>query len=726
MKIHVKRLLTVLTVVALSTFMFHCPALSGYESPQRISLIGKIAEVEGQLLRYVPYEQDWAPTVKDTPFGFDDALATGTNGRAEIRNPNNTWIRIDNNTMIHLIKLDNDFTEIDISSGTSRFFNNSSSVISKVTTPFGYVIANPESTFDIYVGSKSVEVVTLQGDLEYVSSEGDSKYEVPVGSPILADNTQVVLSTDTGDPQWEQWNSERNSLILSRLAKNIKGISTDNLPRSLREESYALDENGRWDEVYSESCNCKTSKWRPTKVDTDWQPFTSGRWVEIYGENCWVPDEPFGYVTHHYGNWEYVDGNWYWEPPAPLRAAAVAADETDSATTIVEAAWYPGRVGWFYSDTQIGWFPLARFEPFYARHYWGPQVIVTDTLAVGDDGIDLVSFAYWGPGGVVVEQNNFYYVDNYYKTKITRVNRLHATANDSASKVAAHKYARTQSGFMPKSLTSDRSRFRATSSPMDPSHKPSPSATARIKANKTLAGRSSDTAGSVKSKVTQLPRGKSVNSPVTTSKRPESIAKSKAVLGGGGGQAGSATSNAKPKAVENSKSAAASGSPDKSPAKSVTSNPTRQDNTNSLARTSGRKSKSSLGATRSDMPTLSGSKKSGRSDTPTLAGSHGQSRSDVPTLAGSNKQGRSDTPTLAGSKRQGRSDAPTLAGSKKLEKAGSSAHLGSQKRLGAANGNLGNQNSLRSNNQARASIRTGNSHAKSAPARSSASSHKKK
>ena len=198
----------------------------------------------------------------------------------------------------------------------------------------------------------------------------------------------MAASSDAIDPQWDGWNLERNNLILTRV--EVRGASAELLPRSLQNEASLLEENGVWEEVYSETCKCKEKLWRPTKVSPGWRPFTSGRWVEIYGENCWVPDEPFGYVTHHYGNWEFINSKWYWAPPGkqpkPVEVAAeepppaqqpqpaVVATEEQPPPVVTEPAWYPGRVGWFYSDTQIGWVPLAPQEQFYSVNDWGPRL----------------------------------------------------------------------------------------------------------------------------------------------------------------------------------------------------------------------------------------------------------------------------------------------------------------------------------------------------------------
>ena len=86
-------------------------------------LVGRISYVTGQLLRYVPEEKDWVATVKDAPFGLNDALYSGDDTHAEFIIPNGTWVRIGNNSQIQLITAEDDFTEIDVASGLVRFYN---------------------------------------------------------------------------------------------------------------------------------------------------------------------------------------------------------------------------------------------------------------------------------------------------------------------------------------------------------------------------------------------------------------------------------------------------------------------------------------------------------------------------------------------------------------------------------------------------------------------------
>ena len=110
-------------------------------NPAEPALVGRITFIDGQLLRYVYDEQDWVATVKDAPFGLEDAVYSSDTGKAEFKLPNGVWVRTGSDTQIQLIALRDDLTEIDVASGTARFYNKSQKSVIKATTPFGYVCA---------------------------------------------------------------------------------------------------------------------------------------------------------------------------------------------------------------------------------------------------------------------------------------------------------------------------------------------------------------------------------------------------------------------------------------------------------------------------------------------------------------------------------------------------------------------------------------------------------
>ncbi len=106
-------------------------------------LVGRITYIDGQLLRYIFDEQDWVATVKDAPFGLEDAVYSSDTGKAEFKLPNGVWVRTGGDTQIQLIALREDVTEIDVASGTVRFYNKSEKTVSRSQRPSGMCWPSP-------------------------------------------------------------------------------------------------------------------------------------------------------------------------------------------------------------------------------------------------------------------------------------------------------------------------------------------------------------------------------------------------------------------------------------------------------------------------------------------------------------------------------------------------------------------------------------------------------
>ena len=398
------------------------PPSSAADEPAMV--VGRIYHIEGDLLRYVPAEEDWVAVVRDAPFGTEDTLFSGSRGMAELIVPNGTWIRIGNSTQIQFIALDTDLAEVDVASGVARFYNKSSDTVIKATSPFGYVLADPGTVFDFYVGENSVEVVALRGKVSFVHSATDAKYDVAAGSPsILADQQQVSSDEGTVDPDWSRWNTVRENFWAAKA--RVKGRSVEYLPPSLQGEAYALEENGTWERVPYEGT--ERWFWRP-RVVVGWSPFTVGRWTDWYGDQTWIPAEPFGYVTHHYGNWVYVRNYWYWAPPVvSVRVGLPLLD--------VGFYWYPGRVSWIHTGTYVGWVPLAPRETYYSYRNWGgPHAVVVNNVNITQININVRNYTYVNRA-IVVNQNNFYGVNNYTNVRVTNINRTTIINNYRAAPV---------------------------------------------------------------------------------------------------------------------------------------------------------------------------------------------------------------------------------------------------------------------------------------------------
>ena len=452
-------------------------------------VVGRVYHIEGDLLRYVPEENDWVAVVRDAPFGTEDTLFSGSRGMAELVAPNGTWIRVGNSTQIQFIALAADLSEVDVAAGVARFYNKGSDTVIKATSPFGYVLADPGTVFDFYVGENSVEVAAVRGKVSFVHAATDARYDVSAGSPsILADQSQVSSGEGTVDPDWDRWNTTRESFWATKA--RVRGRSVEYLPPNLRDEAYALEENGRWEDVFYEGEPRRF--WRPTTVAVGWSPFTVGRWTDWYGDQCWIPEEPFGYVTHHYGNWVYSRNNWYWAPP-------VVSVRIGLPFLNIGFFWYPGRVSWIHHGTYVGWVPLAPRETYYSHRRWGgPRDVVVTNINVTQININVGNYAY-ANHAVVVPQNDFYRVNNYRDVRVTNINRTTIINNYRAAPVVNNTVI--------NNYTTNKQRYNYTNATVE--EKPHNTVINRIQHNETIIqGGRKENAAVVQQQVRSTKEGK--------------------------------------------------------------------------------------------------------------------------------------------------------------------------------------------------------------------------
>ena len=440
-------------------------------------LVGRISHVEGKVSTYVPEEEEWVATVKDAPFGINDALYSDKGGRAEIMMPNNTWARIDGDTRIQLIGLRYDVTEIGVESGVARFYNKGSDAVIKAKTNFGYVMAPGDTTFDLYVDDDSVEVVASTGTVYFVHSTSETKFEVIAGSSsILADSQQVTAGETHTDPYWHAWNRKRDTLWAKRM--RIRGKSVKYLPPRLHHDAYVLEERGRWERVYYNGAYHYF--WRPLYVSVGWTPFTVGRWVVWYGDHTWIPYEPFGYVTHHYGSWIFVGGFWYWAPPVRYVRVHIGRPLVN-----IGFAWYPGRVAWIHFGVHVGWVPLAPWEPYYCYRRWGPRTVIVKNVNVTRINLNINRYKYF-KHAVIIKKKNLYSVNNYRKIRIRRINGATILKNYRVAPVVNKRVIKNYGNIRKKYNVTDLHGRR----------KPHRAAINRIKRNQIVAKRR----GNVKAK----------------------------------------------------------------------------------------------------------------------------------------------------------------------------------------------------------------------------------
>ncbi|MHB8828585.1 MAG: DUF6600 domain-containing protein [Syntrophales bacterium] len=427
--------------------------------------VGRIFHIEGELFRYVPEENDWVAVVRDAPFGAEDTLFSGSAGMAELLVPNGLSLRIGNSTQIQFISLENDFAEMDVASGMARFSSNGQTAL-KVTSPFGYVLAEPGTIFDLYVGENSTETVAIKGTVSFVHPPSDSRYNVTSGAAsIIADRGHISSGEGKVDADWNRWNMTRENFWLAK--KKAMGPSHQYLPPELRNEAYTFEENGKWEKLFYEGR--ERWFWQPTAVAWGWSPFTVGRWTDWSGDLTWIPAEPFGYITHHYGNWVNIRNRWYWAPPiASWRIGLPFLD--------IGFFWYPGRVAWIYSGVTVGWVPLAPREIYYSRHPWGgPHTVVVNNINIDRISIDIRSHAYVDRA-IIVDRRHFNAGDDYRKVLVTGMGRAAIIGNYRPAPVVGNAVI--------KNYTTNKQRYNYTN--VKATEKPHTAAIGRINHNQAL------------------------------------------------------------------------------------------------------------------------------------------------------------------------------------------------------------------------------------------------
>ncbi|HEY6235471.1 MAG TPA: FecR family protein, partial [Candidatus Elarobacter sp.] len=280
-----------------------------------------------------------------------DYVTTGDGARAEVQFDGSTSVRLGADVQMRFTHLDTADRELQLAAGTVdlRLLRGTDGR-SQIDTPSISIRPRATGSYRVSVDAAGRTQVTVRsGAADIVTSQGTQA--LVAGTTLLAQGAAANPTIQSGDAlaydDFDRFNRERD----------------DREQRALADAAYAapgvagiddLDGYGRWvtDGGYGRV-------WVPYTVASTWAPYRDGRWVWEEGFGwTWLGYEPWGWAPYHYGRW-YRSSlyGWCWYPERSF------------------VTWRPAVVAFFgfgnfsFGFGDIGWVPLAPYEPFYP--WWG-------------------------------------------------------------------------------------------------------------------------------------------------------------------------------------------------------------------------------------------------------------------------------------------------------------------------------------------------------------------
>jgi hypothetical protein len=356
-------------------------------SAESIPNAARIQRVEGQVAlnnsEAVNTQSDqWIAATENQPFSVGDRIYTRDNSRASLAFTGRNFARLNPNTSLDVIALDDARTQLALRDGSAVFdvgYLNSGDLF-EVATPYGAVDFQQPGLYNVGIDNGQVLVSVLSGLAQVVGLGGSG--QIGKGELLTLVGTtaaNAVLSQIDGrdagylvddyygyqypryyDGRYRDYNAYLNDPYYFDPYRRTVSYQYAN---SYIPGLYDLDYYGDWQNVNGYG-NC----WAP-RVDAGWSPYQTGYWYNDYPYGpTWVSSEPWGYAPYHYGRWAFVNDRWYWVPESV---------NTNPVYSPALVAFVP------FGSNDIGWVPLAPgdvYVPHYYNTNWQPYYLTRDNL----------------------------------------------------------------------------------------------------------------------------------------------------------------------------------------------------------------------------------------------------------------------------------------------------------------------------------------------------------
>jgi hypothetical protein len=324
--------------------------------------VARVAYLQGEVA--IQRGDGSGPTgaVVNAPVEPADYVTTGNNSRAEVQFDGGSSVRLGSDVQMRFVHIDPQNREMQLAQGTidlrairGRDLNDT------IDTPSISVRPNALGSTRVTVGSDGVtRVVVRSGSANVITPSGTQT--LGVGQTLIAQGPASNPSISTsGAPAYDSFDTFDNSRDQYEESPGIAASAP-----YVNQDIVGVDDlgpYGSWtdDPTYGEV-------WVPADQNDNWAPYQDGQWVWEPGYGwTWVASEPWGWAPYHYGSWYHRHhGGWAWYPPRP-------GGDPMWQPALVAFVGFGGGIGVsldfgdpnFDLGLNIGWIPLAPFEPYY-------------------------------------------------------------------------------------------------------------------------------------------------------------------------------------------------------------------------------------------------------------------------------------------------------------------------------------------------------------------------
>jgi hypothetical protein len=324
----------------------------------------------------------WYTATENQPFSVGDRIYVRDNSRASLAFTGRNFARLNPNTSIDVLALNDRQTQIALRDGSAMFDVGylDSGDLFEVATPYGAVDFQQPGLYNVGIDNGQVLVSVLSGLAQVVGLGGSGQISKGEMLTLLGQTAaDVVLSQIDGrnagylvddyyayqypryyDGRYRDYNAYLSDPYYFDPYRRYASYQYAN---SYIPGLYDLDYYGDW-----QNLNGYGYAWSP-RVDAGWMPYQSGYWLTDYPYGpTWVSNEPWGYAPYHYGRWAFVGDRWYWVPDS----------------TNVTPVYSPALVAFVpFGQNEIGWVPLGPgdvYVPHYYTNDWQPNYLTRDNL----------------------------------------------------------------------------------------------------------------------------------------------------------------------------------------------------------------------------------------------------------------------------------------------------------------------------------------------------------